>query len=337
MDTATPPSTKPVRYYKNLLPITEIYGYAEGVPVIADHPKFPNPRRVMSRELIDAIKGDGYIEDEIALYHHTDGCTVPLDGKTRLTSAAEVHMETPTTTAFREVPFKWFTGTYMEARVYQLKRNVPGRKEDLTELEVALYLKGLLDEGMESEELKDLMGWVGKGGTRKFNSYMDVITGDTAVLDGFISGSVELAEAVAINRDERLVGGDKARAADVISQAKAEGKDKIERRKEANIDQQRVTTMSYKATVEYAADLLPDVLLHMRNDAAAGGEEARIDGLKASIELYAFIDERRLIYTFEACLKFLKAAGSMRERILWLQAQMSEDQKIGMIPWLPNI
>jgi hypothetical protein len=335
---------------RNYIPISAIFGYSEGQATIEDHPDFPNPRDPtrMSREIIDGVKESGKFDDDLLVFRHTDGNIIILDGKTRMTSAAEERAEHPDSKKFERVPIQWFKGTVEEAQIEQIRRNLPGLKDPLNEVEQAVAIKRLIDIGIAREKIAKNLGWEGRGGSRRVNNVLAILDSNPDLLKKFLDRRLTVAEASRIAKDTPF--SQQAEKGEELAKAKEDGLSATEARKKADVAQQRLTALSFKETFEYAADIYYDCKRYLKLDFEAGGSHKRnvrwdtdfSEDPKLKTRLKEgevsrdqFLDERNTLVRFEMCMKHLRQDGKgLREQMLWLESQMSDEQKQGLLEWM---
>ena len=342
---------------KHVLPFSVIYGCQVGSVDVIDHALFPNPRHEVNRDIVESIKDgfhynpnganpvDGWTKlpyaDPITIYPYavpdiTGGKHniieyIVLDGKTRLTATAELIEENDYEDF--DVPISPFFGTYLEARIEQLKRNVPEAKSSLSEIEVALYVKGLLDDGADEEVIKTLMGWTGKRGTRAYNKYSTVIHGEPEIFDKFVNGEITLNDARAVEIAEDLSVAEKIEAAGTIATAKKEGKSTVEARDAANIARDRTSTMTKAEIFDYLADIYEEVKPHIKEEFESKIRDY-VPLLKTEDDIYRHVDKVNILAIYETLCKVMKIEGTEKERMELIESRMSVDQLRNVMVWI---
>jgi hypothetical protein len=349
-------ATKDIPVFTGSMSIESIYGYQKGSPVIEDHPEFPNPRTTPTREIVDGIKEAGKFDHAVTIFQY-EGLNIPLDGKTRLTGAAEYRLEKGE--GFDNIPVTLFEGSYEDAILFQIRAGLPGNRKDLTEQEVARSITRMLDKGTPQERIMKSLGWSGKGGTRKYNTVMAVLNSSEELQEVFQSGEITLEDAADIARDETIE--DKAEVAHKLAESIKSGLSNVEARKEAGITQKRATVWSYSETIKYAADLLIPVLTDLEGWEEEGGEDEALKnivkeevvtliqdlkaGKKVNVDnrieaIVEAIDEHfDAVLTknqLEMAFKFLNKDGSLRANVDWLVGELPEQDQKFIPAYRPN-
>ena len=207
-----------------------IYGFPDltakkAVPVITDHPDFPNPRTSpMSEELKAEIREAGQFDEPVVLFERTNDNNeveyVLVNGKTRLTSVAEEWAENPETDKFSVIPFVLYVADdENEVRMHMAKINLEEARTPLSALETAKYLLYMENEhGLSEDDQAKMLNKTGRGGIRWIRE-MKRVAGLPDVAAAVEAGDIDDTTAKEV---AKLPGEDQR--ADVIKQVKDQKK-----------------------------------------------------------------------------------------------------------------
>jgi hypothetical protein len=212
-----------VEELSQVVSVYSIFGVEPGSLVVTDHLKFINPRTSVNAEVVDSVSEQADIDDAILVYNYEgEDKFILLDGRNRLTGRLKFIRDNPDNAEGEFIEAKLFKGSYTEARAIQISRNLPDRKSALTDTEITLAIKRMVeDEGLSPEEVKAAFGWYGRMGAKRYNKYTALAGLEEGILDDYTKGDISTKVARAASKMPE------AEAKVFVETAKALGNDDI--------------------------------------------------------------------------------------------------------------